>query len=115
MRGPQIGRDSLTRVYNATTRRYEPRWETDWHTVAPNWNYSRRWGAEAEETQVYAGSKYRHDPVLGRMRPGEYVRQALTYNEYIRRTADKDQPERMVPFRLGPEEAVEAARQAIRC
>ncbi|GIL55214.1 hypothetical protein Vafri_10795 [Volvox africanus] len=110
----QIGRDYIASRYNPMTRRYEPRWETMWHTVVPNWRYSRRWSTETEETQVYGGSKYRNDPALGRMRPGEYVRQAQTYSEYLRGSADKEQPDRMVPFRLGPAEAVEAARQAVR-
>ncbi|EFJ46862.1 molecular chaperone [Volvox carteri f. nagariensis] len=110
----QIGRDYVATRYNPMTRRHEPRWETAWHTVAPNWRYSRRWTAESEETQIYGGSKYRNDTALGRMRPGEYVRQALTYGDYVRRTADKEQPERLIPFRLSPDEAVEAAKQAIR-
>ncbi|GIL82658.1 hypothetical protein Vretifemale_11574, partial [Volvox reticuliferus] len=110
----QIGRDYIASRYNPMTRRYEPRWETMWHTVVPNWRYSRRWSTETEETQVYGGSKYRNDPALARMRPGEYVRQAQTYNEYLRRAAEQEQPDRMVPFRLGPAEAVEAARQAVR-
>ncbi|GLC45263.1 hypothetical protein PLESTB_000719000 [Pleodorina starrii] len=114
----QIGRDYLANRYNPTTRRYEPRWETEWHSVAPHWAYSRRLSAESGESQVYGGSKYRADPALRAMKPGEYVRQALTYGEYVRRTAgeqqQQQQPERMVPFRLAPEEAVEAARQAIR-
>ncbi|GLI67440.1 hypothetical protein VaNZ11_011633, partial [Volvox africanus] len=110
----QIGRDYIASIYNPMTRRYESRWETTWHTVVPNWRYSRRWSTETQETQVYGGSKYRNDPALGRMRPGEYVRQAQIYSEYLRGAADKEQPDRLVPFRLGPAEAVEAARQAVR-
>ncbi|GFR53190.1 hypothetical protein Agub_g15938, partial [Astrephomene gubernaculifera] len=80
----QVGRDYLASRYNPATRRNETYWDTAWATVRPNWRYSRRWGAEAEQMQVYGGAKYRHDPALDRMRPLEAVRRALPYSEYVK-------------------------------
>ncbi|KAG2492209.1 hypothetical protein HYH03_009455 [Edaphochlamys debaryana] len=91
-------------------------WVTDWYTVAPDWRYERRWSAESLETQVYAGAKYRHDPAIDKMKPGEYVRQALPYGDYISR-ADSGravEPDRVVPFQMSPLAATEAVRNTIR-
>ncbi|KXZ49068.1 hypothetical protein GPECTOR_23g153 [Gonium pectorale] len=118
----------VTRL-NPATRRVEGRWETEWHTVAPDWRWSRRWGSETSEAQVYGGAKYRHDPALDRLRPTEHVRRALPYHEYAAAADSAARaaaagggggggavvaPDRMYPFRLGPSEAAELARQRIR-
>lgn len=79
-------------------------------------------------TQVYGGSKYRHDPALDRMRPGEFVRRAVPYGDYLRgkaggsggaagvsgADATSSSPDRLVPFRMGPIQAAEQVKQSIR-
>ncbi|PNH04473.1 NADH-ubiquinone oxidoreductase chain 5 [Tetrabaena socialis] len=121
----QVGRNYMVTRYNPVTRRMEPSWQTDWRTVVPGWRYNRRWGAETSETQVYGGSKYRHDPAIDKMSPGEHVRRALPYSEYAQMSADDVRqgpragggpaaPERMVPFRMSPGDAVAAVRSAVR-
>ncbi|KAG2433133.1 hypothetical protein HYH02_012834 [Chlamydomonas schloesseri] len=118
----QVGRNVLRSRYNPATRRNESFYDTEWWTVQPHWRYSRRWGVESPEAQVYGGSKYRHDPALDRMRPGEYVRRAVPYSDYLRGKASgasggdatASSPDRLVPYRMGPIQAAEEVKQSIR-
>eukprot|EP00198_Chlamydomonas_reinhardtii_P009906 XP_001699243.1 DnaJ-like protein [Chlamydomonas reinhardtii] len=124
----QVGRNVLRSRYNPATRRNEAFYDTEWWTVQPQWRYSRRWGVESPEAQVYGGSKYRHDPALDRMRPGEFVRRAVPYGDYLRgkaggsggaagvsgADATSSSPDRLVPFRMGPIQAAEQVKQSIR-
>ncbi len=91
-----------------------------------DWRYTRHWPASSKESQEYGGSKYRHDPALDRMKPGEALVGALPYKEFERTQRPGGGSggsvgleglagiERMYPFQLGPVEAVERAQERIR-
>lgn len=91
-----------------------------------DWRYTRHWPASSKEFQEYGGSKYRHDPALDRMKPGDAIVRALPYKEFERTQRPGGGSggsvgleglagiERMYPFQLGPVEAVERAQERIR-
>lgn len=122
----QVGRDRLVSRYNPATRRTEAHWQTDWTQVYLDWRYTRHWPASSKEFQEYGGSKYRHDPALDRMKPGDAIVRALPYKEFERTQRPGGGSggsvgleglagiERMYPFQLGPVEAVERAQERIR-
>ncbi|KAI8980516.1 hypothetical protein BDB01DRAFT_873109 [Pilobolus umbonatus] len=106
----QVGRRVIRSRYNASTKRTETYWDTEWAWIPRKFNFTRDYDPTAHsQLQIYGSHRYSRG-IIQKITTGRALEDAIPFNTAMLDRPDDPQPRRVDPYLIYPTTALRFAQ-----